>query len=78
MFVLIVRAAAGAAAVTVQHMSRKTAVIYRGGATRSFVSVSDSDSMALFLGIALFCGRRWRVKDMCKVSSRCVSMCVCS
>lgn len=34
-FVLIVRAAAGAAAVTVQHMSRKTAVIYWGGATRA-------------------------------------------
>lgn len=31
-FVLLVRAAAGAAAVTVQHMSRKTAVICRGGA----------------------------------------------
>lgn len=34
-FVLLVRAAAGAAAVTVQHMSRKTAVICRGGATRA-------------------------------------------
>lgn len=33
--------------------------------------------MALFLGIALFSGRRWRVKDMCKVSSRCVCQCVC-
>lgn len=44
-FVLLVRAAAGAAAVTVQHMSRKTAVICRGGATRA----QGALSLILFL-----------------------------